>query len=287
MTRLSVDTHSSDGRSVMRSMVSRSGIAAFTAMLTLPAVGGMTRQPPSLPFGPGERITYHVYAKGMGSIGRATMSVEGPVDVRGTPTLLLRSQTVAGVGPFRGSQLSESWLDPIAMRSLRFHERERRFLSTHNLNVEIYPDDEVWTSADGTSGASLTTASLDELSFIYFLRSLPVGPDTTYQFNRHFDAARNPITVRMAHGDVVSTDLGDFTTVLMEMRVHDPRRYRGDGVIRVYLSDDKCRIPVRIESSVPRVGSFTLTLESYADPAPVCNMAERPHGETARRPADR
>jgi predicted secreted protein len=56
----------------------------------------------------------------------------------------------------------------------------------------------------------------------------------------------------------------------MEMHVHDPRRYRGDGVIRVYLTDDACRIPVRIESSVPGVGSFVLTIESYAEPAPAC-----------------
>jgi hypothetical protein len=57
----------------------------------------------------------------------------------------------------------------------------------------------------------------------------------------------------------------------MEMRVHDPRRYRGEGIIRVFLSDDSCRLPVRIESSVPDMGSFVLMMDSYVAPGFSCN----------------
>jgi hypothetical protein len=39
------------------------------------------------------------------------------------------------------------------------------------------------------------------------------------------------------------------------MRVRDARRYHGEGVIRVYLSDDRCRLLLRLESSVPDAGS--------------------------------
>lgn len=252
-----------------------SGVAALAVTVALPGIAGMTgiRQP--LPFTPGERITYRVHVNGFGAIGKATMSVEGPVDVRGTPTYLLHSQTNAGIGPLKGSDLTESWLDPVEMRSLQFHERERRLFSTRNLQVEIYPDEERWTSADGASGKTATNAPLDELSFIYYLRSLPAMQDTVYQFNRHFDATRNPITVRVARGDTLKTPIGRFATLLMEMHVRDPRRYRGDGVIRVYLSDDKCRIPVRVESSVPDVGAFVLSLESYTSPAPTCDLTTR------------
>jgi hypothetical protein len=47
------------------------------------------------------------------------------------------------------------------------------------------------------------------------------------------------------------------------MRVRDPRRYRGEGVIRVNLSDDACRIPVRIESRMPVVGAAVMLLASH------------------------
>ena len=255
----------------VRHWTKRRKIGVLVATLALLGTAPTAQAQKPFPFIPGERITYRVRVHGFGNIGRATMSVEGPVDVRGTPTYLLRSQSNAGIGPLKDSELTESWFDPVAMRSLRFHERERHLLSTRELRVEMYPDEERWTTADGASGQSLSNAPLDELSFIYFLRTLPVEVDTVYQFNRHFDVTRNPVMVRVVRADTVTTDAGAFPTVLMEMHVRDPRRYRGDGVIRVYLSDDKCRIPVRVESTVPGMGAFVLTLESYSGPAPACS----------------
>ena len=40
------------------------------------------------------------------------------------------------------------------------------------------------------------------------------------------------------------------------MRVKDPRHYEGEGMIRLYLTDDACRLPVRIESTVPGIGGW-------------------------------
>jgi len=50
------------------------------------------------------------------------------------------------------------------------------------------------------------------------------------------------------------------------MRVKDPERYGGEGVIRLHLSDDVHRYPIRIESSVPVLGATVLTLESITTP---------------------
>jgi hypothetical protein len=50
------------------------------------------------------------------------------------------------------------------------------------------------------------------------------------------------------------------------MRVKDPRRYRGEGVIRISLSDDDRRLPVRIESRMPMLGRAVLTLEAFTPP---------------------
>jgi len=249
------------------------GVGMLSIVLILSSFRGTIQRQAPLPFLPGERLTYHLHINGVvGTNGRTIMSIEGSVDVRGTMTYLLRSETKAGIGPLKGSDMTESWFDPIAMRSLRFHERERRLFSTRNLQVEIYPEDKRWVDADGASGQSSTDAPLDELSFIYFLRSLPSAPDTVYQFNRHFDAARNPVVVHLMRGDTITTKVGTFATVLMEMHVRDPHRYRGEGVIRVYLSNDACRIPVRIESVIPDIGSCVLTLESYVDPVPACGQ---------------
>jgi hypothetical protein len=241
-------------------------------MVVLIAMGRPAATPPSerpsLPFGVGERLTYRVRANGMG--GHGSMSVDGPVEVRGTETYLLRFDVKAGIGPIKGVDRTESWLDPQRMAALRFRASERRPFSKHDLRVELYPEERRWEAANGTSGDSPTDAPLDELSFIYFIRSLPLDADSVSTFNRYFDEQRNPTTVRVVSRDTTATDAGTFRTVLVEMHVRDPRHYAGEGTLRFYLTDDACRIPVRIESAMPNVGVVTFTLESYVHPSGPC-----------------
>lgn len=216
-----------------------------------------------LPFGVGEQLTYSARVGKLGRVGKAVMWIEGPADIRGTSTYVLRFDFRAGIGLVKAEDRTESWLDPLRMAALQYHKRERHPLSRHDESVELYPAQRRWQAADGESGESLTDAPLDELSFMYFLRTIPLTADTTYQFNRHFDAARNPTIVRVVRREAVATGEGEFHTVLLEMRVKDPRRYRGEGVISINLSDDDRRLPVRIVSSMPVVGTATLTLDSH------------------------
>jgi hypothetical protein len=110
--------------------------------------------------------------------------------------------------------------------------------------------------------ASPTNAPLDELSFIYFVRTISLAGDSAWRFDRHFDAARNPTTIRVVGRRTLETAAGSFRTVQGEMRVHDPRRYKGEGVITIDLTDDRRRLPVRIESSMPVLGRTVLSLAS-------------------------
>jgi hypothetical protein len=225
------------------------------------------------PFATGERLVYAVRVGGVG--GTAEMSVSGPVDLRGTDVLVLRSVMKAGVGPITGSGRTESWLEPERMMVLRFVKRERRMLAKHSETVEVFPETRRWTAADGTSGATPTGDPLDELSFIYFIRTLPLTADTTFEVSRHFDAERNPVGLRILGRETVSTRAGEFATVAIEMRVRDPHNYRGEGVIRIHLTDDACRLPVRIESTMPDIGKTVLTLESATRPGDRCIAPQR------------
>jgi hypothetical protein len=233
----------------------------------------------SLPFAAGERLTFSAHVPKLGTIGRGEMTVDGPVEVRGRPAFRLRFAIDTRVGPVKVVNQSESWLDagspPAHMTALRFHKHERHPLSRHDERVELYPVERRWTAADGAAGESLSDEPLDELSFLYFVRTLPLAPDTTYRLERHFDAARNPTTIRLAGRELVVTPAGRFQTLLVEMHVRDARRYKGDGVIWINLTDDGCRLPVRIQSPLPMVGRAVLTLESYAR-GPVPALARAP-----------
>ena len=232
--------------------------ACITALLVLPAP--LRAQAPDLPFAIGERLEYRLRVAGLGTIGSGAMWVEGPAEVRGHRAWLLRFDMKAGRGPFKASDRTASWIDPARMASLRYTKEERHPLSRSSESVELFPETRRWSDARGGTGESSSDAPLDELSFMYFLRTIPLDSDSLLRFDRHFDDARNPTSVRVVGREVLSTEAGEFRTVVLEMRVRDPRRYRGEGVIRIHLSDDAARIPVRIESRMPGVGTAVMLL---------------------------
>jgi hypothetical protein len=245
---------------------------AAAMLFVASAIGAQTTPEPvtvntdSLPFSVGERLAYRVTSGKFGATGRAVMSVEGPVDVRGTPTWLLRSEMHARVGFVKASGLTESWLDPTHMTALRFHKRERRAFRGSDAQVEIFPEGRRWEVVEGKAGVSPSEAPLDELSFIYFVRTLALESDALLRVDRHYDAGRNPVHVRVTGRDSVVTDAGVFRTIVVEMRVKDPGHYEREGTIQIHLSDDASRLPVRIESTVSILGKIVLTLESWTLP---------------------
>lgn len=241
------------------------GAVAAAVAVTHP-LSAQVGQDPDLPFAVGELLEYRVRVSRVKASGRGVMSVEGPVEIRGRRTYLLRFDFKAGLGPFKAIDRTESWLDPHAMAVLRFHKQEKHPLSSGKQEVELYPDERRWEGREGLHGESPTSLPLDELSFIYFIRTLPLEPDSIYAFDRHFQTERNPIVVKVIGRDTVSTGIGEVPAILVEMRVRDPARY-GDteGVIRIHFTEDARRLPVRIESEMPVVGRAVMTLAVVAE----------------------
>jgi hypothetical protein len=226
----------------------------------------------SLPFGAGEKLTFTIRTAKFGKVGKAVMSLAGPVDVRGTPTVLASFDANAGIMFLKGRDATRSWIDLDRMTSLRFEKKERRPFSSANDSVEIYPDLRLWQAAHGDSGSTASDRPLDELSFIYYLRTLTLAPDSTYTFDRHYDKRRLPTTVRIVKQDTITTPAGEFSTVEYEMRVVDARDYQEHGVLYFWISDDRCRLPVRIESVMPLLGNGIMTLQTAVTPN--CPRAE-------------
>lgn len=236
------------------------------ALLFAIAIPASAQTAPSLPFGIGEKFTYALRVNRVGTIGHGEMWIEGPALVRGVDTWMMRFDTKAGVAFVRGTDRTTSWYDPGRGASIRFDKRERNPLSNHDEVVEMNPSQRKWTEVGGAgmTGESPTDAPLDELSFMYFIRTLPLADDAIHTFERHFDPARNPTTVQVVGRETLNTKAGIFLTLIVEMKVRDPRHYRGEGTIRINLSDDAHRVPVRIQSEMPVFGTTVLILESMA-----------------------
>lgn len=216
-----------------------------------------------LPFGPGEEMVYQVRVSPMGTVGQGTMGVDAPEAVRGHETYLLRFDFTARVGPLRAAQQTRSWVDAGTLATLRFHKHEKQPLARDvTEEVEVYPGERRWAAADGAGGRTPTATPLDELSFLYYIRTLPLEEGEEHRLDRHFDPDRSPVVIRVIRREEITVPAGTFATVLVEMRVRDPKRYEGEGRILMHLRDDERRTPIRIETALPGVGSMTLNLES-------------------------
>jgi hypothetical protein len=233
---------------------------AFGVLLALPAAGA---QQGPLPFAAGERLEYRIHVGVAGAVGRGTMTVEGPAELRGVSVLRLRSHFRARVAWMGGFDHSETWLDPARMTVLRSETTEKHPFARHAQGVTVFPAEGRWETDSGAVGLTGAAAPLDELAFIYFVRMMPLALDSSYRVYRHYDPARNPVEVRVLGREGVRTEAGDFATILVEMRVKDPRRFERGGVIRLNLTDDDRRIPVRILAPMPAFGTATFLLESF------------------------
>ena len=246
-----------------QSIVGASVALTATAVIATAASALRAQTAATLPFAIGERLEYRVSVGLAGTVGRGTMTVEGPVELRGTTTYLLRSDFRARVAWIDGFERCDSYLDPERMAVLRSETTEKRPLSQYQERVSVFPAESRWSTNAGRTGESPTDAPLDELAFIYFVRTMPLAPDSAYRVDRHYDPARNPVEVRVLCRETVRTGAGEFATIAVEMRVKDPRRFEREGVIRLNLTDDQWRMPVRIQGAMPVFGTATFTLESY------------------------
>ena len=233
----------------------------------------VAQQAPDLPFAPGERMTYEGRVH-IGVGGSGTISVEAPSQLRGTTTWVLRSDMQGKLGPIKATERHASWLDPMQMAALRYTSSERHLFKKHDDAVNIFAAEKRWTSDGGLAGELATDRPLDELSFLFYLRTLPLPTDSTLVLSRHFDVTRNPTTVRVIGREQIDVGAGRFRAVVVEMRVRDTRHYQGEGTIRIHLSDDRCRLLLRLESKLPDAGTATLALQSYEGARWPCDAKE-------------
>lgn len=236
-------------------------VAGLIAGSTVSAGGETPRDPEPAPVA-GEVFGYRAESSRFGRFGAGTMRVNGPENVRGVSAYRLTFEFKGRIGLFGIEDRTHSWIGASSHASLRYEKRERSPLGSRREEVEIFPEEQRWNAANGLSGRTDCTRPLDELSFIYHLRTLPLEVGAEYVLAHHYDAERNPVRVRVLGREETQVPAGTFTTLVVEMTVRDERLSDREATMRFHLSDDAARVPVLIESQARWVGTTRLLLES-------------------------
>ncbi len=227
-----------------------------------------TVEPPDVPFGPGERLEYKVKL-GVFNVGQGSLEVVGLDTIRGQTAYHLQLALNASqfFGAIKVRDRFDSWMDVHSLASLRFHKDQHEVSYKSQKKYEIFPDEQRWGRGDaGTdSGETLSDQPLDEIAFLYFIRTLPLEVGEEYTFNHYFKEDGNPIVLKVLRRETKEVPAGTFETIVVQPIIQTDGLFSEGGEAEVYFTDDEERRIVYLRSEIPVVGSITLHLEKIIE----------------------
>jgi hypothetical protein len=241
-----------------------------TVQAATPAASAQPARAP-VPWHVGERLSYDVRF-GKLRVGSGSMEVVGLETIRGREAWRTVFRVRGGTFFYKVNDVLESWIDTRSLASLRFvqdfeeggRDREKRY--------EIFPDRTTYMEAGKAERASVAQP-LDEGSFLYFVRTLPLRTGDTYEFNRYFRPDRNPVKIRVLRRERVTVPAGTFDAVVIQPTIKTRGVFSEDGHAELWLSDDSRRMMLQMKSSLS-IGSLNLHLRSFT-PAPASTASAR------------
>lgn len=254
---------------------------ALSGVVAPPAAGSLSAQaarsvapgaaPARVPFGPGERAEYSVSLGIFGNVGTASMEVVGIEQVHGHPTYHVRFDLQGKVLVGSVDDTFQSWIDVEGLFARRFHKRQEEIRYSTDRLYDFYPDSMIFRQrSTGETEPLATSEPLDDVSFLYFVRTLDLKPGRTYTLNRYYKESGNPVTLKVLRREVMLGPNGEDVPVVVVQPLIQTRGLFGEGgKAEVYFTDDDRRILVKMTSRVPIIGRLGLLLTGYTPGRPL------------------
>ena len=216
-----------------------------------------------VPFGPGERMEYDVRFGAL-RVGNAHMEVVALDNIRGRPAWHTAFWVQGGNFLYRVNDVYESWMDAETLSSLRFVQELEEGGKDTERRFEIYPERAIFvqTSKKPTKEEKSVTQPLDDGSFLYFIRTIPLEVGKTYDFDRYFRPDRNPVRIRVLRREKVKVPAGTFDAIVIQPVIKTKGIFSENGHAEVWLSDDERHIMLQLKSQL-KFGSLNLYLKSF------------------------
>jgi len=238
-------------------------LAGATALILFPSGAAGQGQPAAVPYGPGERATYQARLGAL-SVGQGAMEVLGLEMVDGRQTYRARFTLAGGIPFARVDNRFESWIDVRGLFSRRFFQDQKEVRFTRRRTFDFFPERRAYRVVGSNETGTLPTDQpLDEVSFLYFVRTLPLRVGETYTFDRYYREDGNPVVLQVLRRETIRVPAGTFNTVVVRPIIRTRGLFGEGGEAEVYFTDDHRRILVQMRSRIPVVGSLTLHLTEY------------------------
>ena len=236
-------------------------VFALSVQLGPARVASPPRAVDTHPFTAGERLAYDV-SFGRLHVGHGAMLLGGPDTIRGHTAWRATFTISGGTFFFRVRDSTVSWFDTASLSSIRFvqHIHEGRYHADRD--YQIYGERATYARLNQPEMPSVPEP-LDDASFIYFLRSVPLEVGKTYTFNRYFQPEGNPITIRVLRREQVTVRAGTFNAIVIQPQFKTTGIFSAKGHAEVWLADDSTHIMLQLKSGLS-FGSINLYLRAYS-----------------------
>lgn len=241
----------------MKWNINRSALIPVIAAIALAA--SLAEAKPH-PFGVGEKLTFSI-RYGMIKAGTATMEVKsggegGSLQISSSA----RSNSFFDVF-FKVRDQITAWVDPVTLRSIRFQKNLNEGNYRKSEHVDFLWERGIAQYKDGSEVALVENAR-DVLSSFYYLRTLrlPIGQKVPLTY--HSSKKNHPVMVDIHKVETIKTPAGKFRCFLIEPYLQSVGVFNQKGRMRVWITADDRRMPVKLESKVT-FGAFEAVLIDY------------------------
>ena len=154
-------------------------------------------------------------------------------------------------------------MDVQRLHAHRFKQDQKEVNFERHRTTDFHIDRMEWERQNGVTGTLASNQPLDDVSFLYFVRTIPLEIGRTYTFNRYFKADGNPVTVRVLRRERIEVPAGTFNTIVLQPIIQTDGMFGEGGEALIYLTDDNRRLLVKMTSRVPVIGHLNLQMETY------------------------
>lgn len=229
---------------------------------TVTHVGAQAAPTAVVPFQLGESLVYDVRF-GAIKVGTGRMGVLAQEAIRGRPAWHVRFSVSGGTFFYKVNDVYESWMDMVTLNSLRYSQDLHQGSRDRARRFDIYPDRAVFveTTRNNEEKTSVNNP-LDDGSFLFFIRTVPLEVGQSYTFNRYFRPDRNPVIIRVLRRERIRVPAGTFDAIVLQPIIKTSGIFSEGGQAEIWLSDDNRRMMLQMRSRLS-FGSLNLYLRNY------------------------
>lgn len=236
----------------------------------------------------GERMEYSV-TWGRLRLGEGSLAVEAIDTIAGHPVYRVALEMWGGPPFYRVQDRQVTWIRPRPLGSLRFEQRLSEGSYRRDTRYEFDVDDltydrydlraDEWLPRDAETDVDMPANALDDLSYLFLARLLPLEVGRRYEFERYFKDSGNPVVLEVLRREKIRVPAGTFETIVVRPIIQTDGLFSEGGEAELYLTDDERRIPVRVKTRLS-IGTANFYLTEYDPGSPGALIA----GGTAGTP---